>query len=81
MTDILKEIYIERFFARRPLTEEYQALADKDGALWEKVRPLLGKELVDQMQHCQSDINYQTNYEWFREGFQMGAALMLELMD
>lgn len=80
MTDIIKEIYEERFFGERHLSEEYRALEDKDSALWQKVRPLLGRELIDQMQNSQSDINYQTNYEWFREGFRLGAGLMRELL-
>ena len=81
MTDILKQIYEDKFFARRPLTEEYQSLSEKDGILWEKARPLLGRELTDKIQNNQSDINYQTNFEWFREGFRLGASLMLELLD
>ena len=81
MNDMLKQIYKDKFFSSRPLTEEYQTLADKDCTLWEKARPLLGQELIDQIQDNQSDINYQTNYEWFREGFRLGASLMLELMD
>lgn len=79
MTDIIKEIYKERFFGERPLSEEYRALEDKDSALWQKVRPLLGRELIDQMQNSQADITYQTNYEWFREGFRLGASLMPEV--
>ena len=81
MTDVLKQVYKDKFFARRPLTEEYQSLAEKDGILWKEARPLLGRELMDKIQNSQSDINYQTNYEWFREGFRLGASLMLELLD
>lgn len=80
MSDIIKELYTERFFADRPLTEEYQALAKKDSEIWAKVKPILGRALMDQIQSSQSDLCYQTNYEWFREGFCLGASLMLELL-
>ena len=80
MTDIIKQIYEDRFYANRPLTEEYQTLADKECILWEEARPLLGRELADKIQDNQSDINYQTNYEWFREGFRLGASLRLEIL-
>ena len=35
--------------------------------------------MIDQIMSSQSDLSYHTNYEWFREGFRLGASLILEL--
>lgn len=80
MTSILKELYEERFYANWQVTPEYQALADKEGELWEQVKPLIGRKMIDRLLDIQSDLAYQGNYEWFREGFRLGASLMLELL-
>lgn len=80
MTDILKELYEERFYTHWQTTPEYRKLADKEAALWEQAKPLLGQKLIDQLSNSQSDVSYQTNYEWFREGFRLGASLVLELL-
>lgn len=80
MTDIIKELYEERFYTNWRATPEYQALADREDELWEQVKPLIGQKIIDQLMGSQSDLSYQTNYEWFREGFRLGASLMLELL-
>ena len=79
MTNILKSLYEERFYANWQATPEYQELADKEGELWEQVKPLIGQKMIDQIMRSQSDLSYHTNYEWFREGFRLGASLILEL--
>lgn len=81
MTDILKELYEERFSTHWRTTPEYRALARKEGELWEQVKPLLGQKMIDQLMDSQSNVSYQTNYEWFREGFRLGAGLILELLE
>ncbi len=80
MTDILKELYEERFYTHWRATPEYRTLTQKEDELWEQVRPMLGQKMIDQLMSSQSDVSYQTNYEWFREGFRLGASLMLELL-
>ena len=80
MTDILKELYEERFYNNWQITPEYQELNDKETALWEQVKPLIGQKIIDQLTSSQSDVTYQSNYEWFREGFRLGAGLILELL-
>ena len=80
MTDILKELYEERFYTNWRTTPEYRELTDKETALWEQVKPLIGQKIIDQLTSSQSDISYQTNYEWFCEGFRFGASLILELL-
>ena len=80
MTDTLKELYEERFYTDWQVTPEYQALAHKEDELWEQVRPLLGQKVIDQLLDSQSEVSYQTNYEWFCKGFRLGASLLLELL-
>lgn len=77
MRDTLKELY-EYARLTRALSEEYKALEEQNGALWDKVRPLLGMQTVDELMDSYADLSWQMNYEWFREGFRMGVALMLE---
>lgn len=80
MTDMLKRLYEERFYTDWQATPEYRALAEKEDELWEKVKPLIGQKIIDQIMDSQSNVSYQTNYEWFRKGFCLGASLMLELL-
>lgn len=80
MTDIIKVLYAAHCAADRPLSEECLKLIQEDDKLWEKVKPLIGREAIDELLYSSSDIAYQTNYEWFREGFRLGAGLMLELL-
>ena len=80
MPDILKELYEEKFYTDWRITPEYQALAQQASMLWEKVEPLLGREVMEQLTRSEDDLSYQTNYEWFRKGFRLGASLMLELL-
>ncbi|MDE6932836.1 MAG: hypothetical protein K2P37_09150 [Oscillospiraceae bacterium] len=80
MTSALKKIYEEKFYANWQITPEYRALSEKEQELWEQVKPLIGQKMIDRLMDSQSDISYQTNYEWFREGFLLGASLMLELL-
>ena len=101
MTNILKSLYEERFYANWQATPEYQELADKERRISFRFQrdgyflfsappapqrgagvsgPLIGQKMIDQIMSSQSDLSYHTNYEWFREGFRLGAALMLELL-
>ena len=80
MTGELKKIYEEKFYTEWQATPEYQALAEKEDELWEQVKPLIGQKVIDQLMDSRSNVSYQTNYEWFRKGFLLGASLMLELL-
>lgn len=77
MRDTLKELY-EYARLTCPLSEEYKALEEENGALWDKVRPLLGLKTVDELMNSYAGLSWQSEYEWFREGFRLGAALILE---
>lgn len=80
MTDQLKEIFETKFDTIRPISPEYSELWDKEIKFMDTLRPILGTETVDKIDDLYVDIAYQTNYEWFCEGFRLGASLMLELL-
>ena len=81
MTDILKSLYENESTLNMPFSEEYKALCQKDAKLWEKLTPLLGMDTLDELSDSHASIKDQSNYEWFRRGFHLGASLMLELLD
>ena len=49
MTDILKTIYESEDLFNKPFSEEYQKLCQEDAALWDKVTPLLGMDMIDKL--------------------------------
>lgn len=75
MTDLLREICFgnyEPHIGFHPMGKEGEAL-------WEKAAELLGRETVDQLVLAQGGQLQEESYDWFREGFRLGALLMLEL--
>ena len=59
---------------------EKTPLSEKDNELWEKVKPILGLSVVDELMNSRADLSYESNFAWFQEGFRLGAALMLEVV-
>lgn len=80
MTNTLRELYEEKVVCSYTFSEEHRRLRKQETELWDKVTPLLGREAVDKLLQNQGDIQELTNFEWFREGFLLGASLMLELL-
>jgi len=78
MKSQLREIYELLRCGLGTPSAEYSALERKTLALWDEVSPVLGKEAVDELLSSYSDLAWQSDYEWFREGFRLGVALMLE---
>lgn len=75
MQDPLREIfdciYTERI-GDHPMTKnEY--------AVWDAAQAILGDEFLDQMIHSQSRSLTEDQYECFRQGFRLGALLILGL--
>ena len=54
-------------------------MTDEESASWEKAITLLGEKAVDEMVSAQCRSLVETQYDYFREGFRLGARLMLEL--
>ena len=79
MTDILKELYFNYYEGAHGPTAEYREACKKESEYWDKL-PLSEEELYE-LQRRQSDMVTASSIEWFREGFRLGASLMLELMD
>ena len=80
MTDMLKELYESPLYIDCPPSEELQALQKKEAEIWSKVQPLLGLEVIDEINDIQAGIANEKNLAWFRKGFRLGASLMLELL-
>lgn len=79
MNDILKKLYESEGVFNIPFSEKYKALCQKDAKLWEKLEPLLGIDTLDELSDSCASVKDQSNYEWFREGFRLGASFMLEV--
>ncbi len=76
MQDPLKSIFngiYEPKTNHHPMTKE-------ESAAWEKAIALLGEQAVDEMVAAQCRSLAETDYDYFREGFRLGARLVLELM-
>ena len=75
MQEILKEIFEGGYTPTtccRPMTAE-------EREVWDNAQKVLGGEMIDKMEYAQSRSLTETQYDYFREGFRLGALLMLEL--
>ena len=75
MQDILREIfdnYYEGKVGGHPMTE-------KEREVWDRAQAVLGGETIDKLIYAQSRSLAESQYDFFREGFLLGAQLMLEL--
>ena len=74
MQDPLREIFeiYEGRIGGHPMTRE-------ERAVWAKAQAVLGENMIDRMVYAQSRSLAEAEYDCFREGFLLGARLMLEL--
>ena len=79
MTDILKELFESSLYRDYTPSEELKALRRQEIDQWNQIKSVLGLETVDKLSDTQSAIAHEIELEWFREGFRLGASLMLEL--
>ena len=77
MQDPLREIF-EHFQDIHSPTEKYWALSRVTEDILDQIRPVMGRELVDDLLHSCANVNFESEYEWFLEGLRLGVALMLE---
>lgn len=80
MQDIIEKLFSEVYYPSAKPSPTYKKLCAQQEELWNQARPLLEKDAVEAIQNNQSDIEFTTNQEWFREGFRPGALLMLQLL-
>ena len=76
MQDLLKDIF-NGIYEPKPTPHP---MTQAESAAWEKAIALLGEKAVDEMVSAQCRSLAEMEYEYFREGFRLGARLMLELM-
>ena len=55
------------------------SMTSEETAIWDKAQAILGGEMIDKMLYAQSRSLSETQYDYFRAGFRLGAQLMLEL--
>lgn len=77
MKDPLREIF-EHFQDLYSPTAEYWALCRAEEDVLNQARSVMGAAFVDELLRRSADVSWQSEYEWFREGFRLGAALILE---
>lgn len=77
MKDPLREIF-EHFQDFHSPTAEYWALCRAEEDVLNQARSVMGTAFVDELLRRSADVSWQSEYEWFREGFRLGVALMLE---
>ena len=76
MQSTLREIFdgiYEEKIAAHPMTKA-------ESAVWENAQSLLGEDFVDKMVCSQSRSLTEGQFDSFRQGFRLGALLMLELI-
>ena len=74
MHDPLREIFeiYESKVGSHPMTKE-------ERAVWDQAQAILGGNTIDEMFHAQCRSMAEIQYDYFREGFLLGARLMLEV--
>lgn len=80
MTDILEELYFQYFDEAHKPSPAYKAACKEEIALWNKLLPDISRAELEQIQAKHAEIFTIANIEWFREGFRLGVALMLETL-
>ena len=75
MQDLLREIFDVIYIEKVPS----QPMTQAEYKVWDKAQEILGGDLLDEMIHSQSRSLTEAQYVLFREGFRLGARLMLEL--
>ena len=80
MASVIYRIYEHIISKDYQVSQEYRDLYKKEDKVWDKARPLLSKELIEELQNSQGDVQMQSNLDWFREGIRVGMSLMLELL-
>ena len=78
--NILQDIYNGRYEPTRPNSPQYRALREKCYAYWDKVQEAMGDEFLDQFWNHEVEMEDEARFHDFREGFLLGASLILELL-
>ena len=76
---ILEEIFNNDYSIVLPQTPEYQALREKGNKFWDYIEEKAGTESIDKYWDEFAEMENAEHFHYFREGFLLGASLMLEL--
>ena len=79
--DILKELYEGQYGVELPKTPEYLTVRRKvaDG-FWDKIEQTMGRGFIEKNWENLLKQEDMESFEYFRQGFRLGASLMLELL-
>ena len=80
MQSILDDIYYGRYQRRFVPTPQYQKAAEAMKRDWDEAREAFGFERVDQLWSSLMAVAALEGADDFREGFRLGAAVMLEAL-
>lgn len=76
MTEVLREIFELKYDANYTIPCEKNELCDENEKIWDIIESYVGRDTVRTLQDQIWDLNHQITYEWFCEGFRLGAAMM-----
>ena len=76
---MLEDIFHNYYNAQLPQTPEYKALRERRLKFWDYIEEKVGREYLDENWKDFSDMEEAEQFRYFREGFVLGASLMLEL--
>ena len=76
---LLEEIFLNEYSIELPQTPEYRALREKGSRFWEYIEEKAGAECIEKYWNEFVDLEEAEHFHYFREGFLLGASLMLEL--
>lgn len=79
MTDTIKEIFDIQFDLNTTIPSEGLDIYKEHEELMDEIEERLDRKTTEKLRSQIFDLSRQSSFEWFREGFHFGAALMLEL--
>ena len=80
MRSILDDIYYGRYSREFTPTPEYRKAVNAMTKEWDAAKAVLGYEQVERLWGTQMEVACLEGADDFREGFRLGAALMLEAL-
>ena len=79
MIDVLKELYLNYYEGLLKPSAEYREACQKESDFYDALD--LSEETLDKLRRIEVDLSTALSVDSFREGFRLGASLMLELMN
>ena len=80
MKSVIQLLYEAQDSAEEEVTAELEGLYQRERELFNKIHTALGLKMLDELNGTQAEIGHIQEQACFREGFRLGASLMLELL-